>query len=381
MRIAYLSTDTGVPIGGTKGASVHVTELVDALAGEGADVLLLAAGVTSGASELNPRVSVELLPGPAKGTSTADRLAAEPDRAAWIEKRLRRYGADALYERLALHSAAGVTAAHRLGIPHLVELNAPLLDESRRYRALDEPEAAARLERTTLASAALVLAVSRPLADYAARRGASLVEVLPNAVALERYPQSHRRRYAEPVAVFAGRVRPWHGVGAVAAAWRLLGDGAPPLVVAGDPAGARAALEDAGAELLGRIPHDQMPAILSDASIGLAPYAPDAPDYFSPLKLFEYMAAGLAVVAADLPAVNEIVSPKTGVVVPRGSPQELASAVASLCLDSARRERLGHSARDLVAAEHTWAHRARRVLDAIAERSPAGAESREAVPT
>jgi alpha-maltose-1-phosphate synthase len=381
MRVAYLSTDTGVPIGGTKGASVHVTELVEALAREGAEVLVLAAGARSGATELNRRVGVELLPGPAKGTSTADRLAAEPERAAWIETRLGRFGADALYERLALHSAAGSTAAHRLGIPHLVELNAPLLEESRIYRVLDEPEAAEQLERITLTGAEQVLAVSRPLRDYAARRGAGRVEVLPNAVALERYPEPRRRRTAQPVAVFAGRVRPWHGVGTVAAAWRLLGDSAPPLVVAGDPGGARQELEDAGAELLGRIPHDQIPALLSDASIGLVPYAPDAPDYFSPLKLFEYMAAGLAVVAADIPAVSEIVSPKTGIVVPRASAEALASAVASLSLDSARRERLGRAGRDLVAAEHTWAHRARCVLTMIARSSGVGAERRERVLT
>jgi alpha-maltose-1-phosphate synthase len=381
MRIAYLSTDAGVPIGGSKGASVHVMELVDALAGEGAEVLVLAAGVAAEAADLAAGVSLAVLPGPATGVSATRRLAAESERTAWIEKQLRGFGADALYERLALHSAAGSQAAHRLGIPHVVELNAPLLDESRRYRSLEEPEAAEALEHTTLAGAELVLAVSRPLADYAARGGAQRVEVMPNAVALERFPRPQAGRRADPVAVFAGRVRPWHGVETVAAAWRLLGDAAPPLVVAGDPGDARADLEDAGAELLGPIPHREMPAVLADASIGLVPYAADAPTYFSPLKLFEYMAAGLAVVAADLPAVREVVLAETGVLVPRGNPEALASAVAELSLDAAHRERLGRAARELVAAEHTWGDRARRVLDAIAERSSASATKREVART
>jgi glycosyltransferase involved in cell wall biosynthesis len=167
--------------------------------------------------------------------------------------------------------------------------------------------------------------------------------------------------------VFAGRVRPWHGIETLVAAWRLLGDAAPPLVVAGDPGQAKADLENAGAELLGPIPHAQMPALLSDASIGLVPYAADAPNYFSPLKMFEYMAAGLAVVAADLPGVREVLTPETGVLVPKASADALAFAVADLSLDAARREQLGHAARKLVAAEHTWRHRARRVFDEIAQ--------------
>jgi glycosyltransferase involved in cell wall biosynthesis len=369
MRIAYLSTDTGVPYGGTKGASVHVTELVDALAGEGAEVLVLVSSVAPYAARPAPGPTVEELPVPGKGSSAAERLAAEPQRSDWIEQRLAAFGADALYERLALHSAAGSRAAARLGIPHLVELNAPLVDEARRYRRLEEPDAAARLEREVLAGAELVLAVSRPLAGHALRLGARRVEQFPNAVAIERYPSRPPRRGEHPVAVFTGRVRPWHGIETVAAAWRLLGDAAPALVVAGDPGEAAGLLEGVGAALLGPIPHSLVPGVLADADIGLAPYARDAPDYFSPLKLFEYMAAGLAVVAGDLPATRQLVTGEQAVLVPRGDPESLAAAVARLSVEEPRRERMGHAARKLVAGGHTWRHRARRVIEEAARRA------------
>ncbi len=369
MRIAYLSTDPGVPYGARKGASVHVAELVDALAGEGARVLAMVSGVASDAGPPAEGATVEPLPGPGKGSSVSERLAAEPERTAWIQERLARFGAEALYERLALHSAAGSRAARRLGIPHLVELNAPLVEETRRYRGLEEPDAAVRLEHVTLTGAELVLAVSRPLAAYARRRGAGRVEVCPNAVAIERYPSRPRAPRPDPVAVFTGRVRPWHGVDTLTAAWRLLGDVAPALVVAGEPGEARTALEQVGATLLGPIPHCQVPAVLAEADIGLAPYARDAPDYFSPLKLFEYMAAGLAVVAGELPATRELVSTEHAVLVPRGDPEALAAAVAGLSVDAARRERLGRAARALVAAEHTWRHRARRVIEHASRRA------------
>jgi hypothetical protein len=181
MRIAYLSTDPGVPYGGAKGASVHVAELVDALAAEGARVLALVSSVSPDAGPPAPGATVEPLPGPGLGASASERLAAEAQRTDWIEQRLEHFGADVLYERLALHSAAGAHAAAWLGIPHLVELNAPLVHEARRYRVLEEPDAAARLERAVLAGADLVLAVSAPLASHARRRGARRVEVFPNA--------------------------------------------------------------------------------------------------------------------------------------------------------------------------------------------------------
>jgi alpha-maltose-1-phosphate synthase len=380
-RIAYLSTDTGVPYGGGKGASVHVAELVDALAGEGAEVLVLVASVAGNAGPPTPGATVETLPVPGKGSSAAARLADDPRRTDWIEQRLARFGADALYERLALHSAAGSRAAAPLGIPHLVELNAPLVDEARRYRRLEEPDAAARLEREVLAGADLVLAVSRPLADHAVRRGARRVELFPNAVAIERYPPRPARSRERPVAVFAGRVRPWHGIETVAAAWRLLGDTAPALIVAGDPGDSAGLLEAAGAALLGPIPHRRVPGVLAEADIGLAPHARDAPDYFSPLKLFEYMAAGLGVVAGDLPATRDLVTGGQAVLVPRGDPESLAAAVARLAADAPRRERMGRAARALVAGGHTWRHRARRVIEHVGAPADALAAPREAMPT
>ena len=381
MRIAYLSTDPGVPYGGRKGASVHVAELVDALAVEGARVLALVSSVARHAVPPAAGATVEALPGPGKGSSASERLAAELERSDWIERQLAYFGADALYERLALHSAAGSRAAARLGIPHLVELNAPLVDEACRYRGLHELDAAARLEGEVLAGAQRVLAVSRPLATHALRRGARSVEVLPNAVAIERYPPRPPRRGAPTVAVFTGRVRPWHGIETVAAAWRLLGDAAPALVVAGDAGEARALLEQVGAVLLGPIPHCQVPAVLAEADIGLAPYARDAPDYFSPLKLFEYMAAGLAVVAGELPATRELVSGEQAVLVPRGDPESLAAAVAGLAADAPTRDRMGRAARTLVAGAHTWRHRARRVIELVAAPAHALAAPREAVRT
>ena len=295
-------------------------------------------------------------------------LAAEDALAAWLVDRLRDFGADALYERIALYSAAGSTTARALGIPHLVELNAPLPEEAARYRRLDRPEEADRLERETLSRADLVLPVSSPLAAYARERGAQRVEVTPNAVAPERF--SHlppRDASAPPIAVFSGALRPWHGIETIAAAWALLDGAAPRLRVIGDGP-ARDIVAAAGAEMLGAVPHEQVPRLLGEADIGLAPYSPDAPAYFSPLKLFEYLAAGLAIVAADIPGVRDVTGSEAAVLIPPGDASALAREVAVLATDHAARERLGSAARAL-AAEHTWQRRGQRIIEAVRELS------------
>ena len=363
MRLAYLSTDPGITWGGAKGASIHIGEVAEALAAAGAEVLVLASSVDPG-SRCPKGLAVEALPGPGKGASVAHRLAAEPARTAWLEDRLRRFGATALYERLALHSGAGHLVAAAAGIPHVVEVNAPLVYEALRFRRLDSAEDAVRLENEVLAGADLVLPVSRPLADHVKARGARRVEILPNAVAIERFAAPTRRQATPPVAIFAGRLRPWHGVDTIAEAWRLLGPAAPGLRVVGDVEN-RKALDAVGAELTGAVSHDDMPAALLTADIGLAPYAADAPDYFSPLKLFEYLAAGLAVIAGSLPGITDIVDDASAVLIPPGDAQALADAVGDLAADPERRASMGRAGRALVAAHHTWDSRARRIMELV----------------
>jgi glycosyltransferase involved in cell wall biosynthesis len=356
-RLAYLSTDPGLPWGVTTQASIRMAEMVRALGAEGAEVLVLVARIHPGSGLPPPGARLELLPNGGAGAELT----------ASLVRRLEAFRAGALYERMAWHSVAGSAAADVVGIPHLVELNAPLPVEAARYHTPERREAAVRLERSVLRSAALVLAVSTPLADYARARGARRVKVLPNAVAADRFRTPLAALDGkEPVAVHAGALRPWHGTTNIARAWRLLGSAAPPLLVVGDGPG-RATLEEVGARVTGWVPHESVPELLASAQIGLAPYSTDEPSYFSPLKLFDYLAAGLAVVAASLPGVTDIVDPGSAVLVPPGDPAALADAVAELTVDPVRRAGLGSAGRELALSRHTWRRRARDLLQAASE--------------
>jgi glycosyltransferase involved in cell wall biosynthesis len=128
----------------------------------------------------------------------------------------------------------------------------------------------------------------------------------------------------------------------------------------------RAAAEQAargvpGVQFTGAIPHDELPASLAAADIGVAPFDPaqHAPlaltFYWSPLKIFEYMAAGLPVVAPALPRLTRLVTPGVeGLLYDPADPRALDRALVALA-DRATRERIGAAARERVVRDFSWA--------------------------
>lgn len=84
--------------------------------------------------------------------------------------------------------------------------------------------------------------------------------------------------------------------------------------------------------------------------------------YTSPLKLFEYMAAGRAIVASDLPGWADVVTHgKTALLVPAGDVDALAAAIQQLYDDAHLRESLGTQAQLHVRQHYTWAARAQQI--------------------
>jgi glycosyltransferase involved in cell wall biosynthesis len=103
-----------------------------------------------------------------------------------------------------------------------------------------------------------------------------------------------------------------------------------------------------------------MPAALAHAHIGVAPFDParhpplQIAFYWSPLKIFEYMAMGLPVVAPALPRLERLVEHgREGVLYDPSDPRALDRALVSLA-DRATRERLGGAARARVVRDFSW---------------------------
>ena len=168
---------------------------------------------------------------------------------------------------------------------------------------------------------------------------------------------------------FAGSLKPWHGVEVLLEAFSRARETAPQLrleIIGSGPG--LAVVEDAAARLPGIVSHGsrthrQTIALMSDWDVGVAPFLPLEGFYFSPLKLVEYMAAGLCPVASDLGEVAELLAGGSrGLLVPAGDVGALAGALLELAGDRGRACEIGHRARAWALAEHSWDTNARRAL-------------------
>jgi glycosyltransferase involved in cell wall biosynthesis len=288
------------------------------------------------------------------------------------------FGAAAIYERYSLHSRAGADAAEALGLPFVLEVNAPLRDEARRFRSLDHPEVAAETEARVFERADRIFAISTPLAALLLNEGVDpdKLEVMRNAVSPAKFP---RHRNGEGFTVgFAGSLKAWHGVEVLADAFGATVTEIPDLrleVVGDGPfAGAFDELELPPERLkrYGARPHAETLQILASWDVGVAPYVDASPTfYFSPLKVVEYMAAGVCPVASDLGEIRWLLGDgKRGVLVRPGDRAALGSALVDLAADRERVAGLGARARSFAHSSLSWSRNARRALDCLRSLRP-----------
>jgi glycosyltransferase involved in cell wall biosynthesis len=173
------------------------------------------------------------------------------------------------------------------------------------------------------------------------------------------------------VVAYAGHLYPWKGVDVLLQALALMPH-IRAIIVGGHAAESdRGRLESLAVtlgvasrvEFTGQVAPVEVPPLLRRAAIVALPNTATAAStrFTSPLKLFEYMAAGRAIVASDLPALREVLRHETNaLLVPPGDPAALAAAIARLAADPGLSERLARQAL-ADAAEYTWDKRAARL--------------------
>ena len=381
MRIAYICCDPGIPVFGTKGASVHIQEVVRELRSIGHEVALYA--VRSGKHIPDDLTDLELHLEAVADVEPAEREQAQARAAERIVSRVIADGADLVYERYSLFSTALADITAATGVPGILEVNAPLIDEQRRHRSLVDASGAAQVLRRQVTAARATVCVSDLVADWVRRRTADLfdtgagdvagrIHTVPNGVSMRRI-QPQPEDPDQVVVTFVGTLKPWHGVADLITAaalarqsWslRIIGDG-PEM----DSLRAQAGRLGVEADFRGAVAPQDIPIHLAGSAIGVAPY-PDLnggeQQYFSPMKVLEYLAAGLAVVASDvgqIPQLLEDGSGRHGMLVAPSDPTALAAALDDLAACPDRRARMGRSGRLLAEERHSWHRTVARILE------------------
>lgn len=294
----------------------------------------------------------------------------------------REFQPDFLYERHNLFLPSGMWLAQKTGIPHFLEVNAPLAAERARYSGLSLKGFASRLEHRTWRSATHVLPVTEVLADILVAAGTARerITVLHNGIDKAVYENldgtAVRARYGlgdNVVLGFTGFVREWHRLDQMI---RLIasydGADAPHMLIVGDgPAipECRALAKELKVEdrvhFAGFVSRANVPAHLAAMDIALQPAVTA---YASPLKLFEYMAAGLAIVAPAQPNILEILEDNVDALLfTPDSYEETRALIQRLIADKDLRHRLGTAAKAKIDSRgYTWRRNAERIT-AMAE--------------
>ena len=376
MRILYVATDQRVP--GTVGGSVHVQAVAEGLASLGHEVHVL---VGRGDSPF-PSGKVTWHPLRAPGGRATLRLLRAPE----VRRVARALGPDVVIERYHNFGGEGGMAARAVGARFVLEVNAPVIDYPGSPKAaLDRAlvvEPMRRWRERQVRWADLIVTPSARILPGGAVRGRVLAiewgadtsRFRPDAPG----PVPWTREPGTIVAVFAGAFRSWHGATDLVEAIRELrarGRNQFRAVFLGDgperPAAVAAGRGVPGLTFAGSVPHAAMPAALAAADIGVAPFDPARHPplalafYWSPLKIFEYMASGLPVVAPALPRLASLVADGVeGVLYPPATPGALAGALERLA-DPSVRASLGGAARSRALAEYSWDAHCRRLDEAM----------------
>lgn len=312
----------------------------------------------------------------------------------WIEERiLFKYFTEKIIE-VATSESANIIHAHvpyRVGVPAMRaarKLELPFVYE---MRGMWEESAVAsgrwkagglahrrfrRMETKVLRKADSVICISETLRQEAISRGVSKnkISVVPNAVDLESpYQESTLFRQMKDVLQnklvvgYIGSLRELEGVDFTAEAVSILNKQGVDVdfFVLSSKSGQDELREYcrvlgiAGrSHIVGPVPHDKVAPFYDLIDV----FVVSRPDtrvtrLVTPLKPFEAMRSGRAVVMSDLPALSEIIeNGQTGYLSPAGNPQALSKIINDLLQDKSKRVKLGKAAKFWISENRTWHH-------------------------
>lgn len=217
--------------------------------------------------------------------------------------------------------------------------------------------------------------------SYNIRFNADEVVIAPNGVDLERFvslpstPELARQQLdlpSAPTVMCTGHLYVGRGADLFLALAKEI-PGAHFVWVGGKPEDVetwKARTQSDNVTFTGFIPNQDLPLYQSAADILLMPYSrsimgssgtADSASVASPMKMFEYMAAGRAIVTSDLPVFREVLSEKSALFCKPDDLEDWKSKIRELLGDESRRVSLGKQAKNDVQS-YTWLARAEKIL-------------------
>jgi glycosyltransferase involved in cell wall biosynthesis len=297
---------------------------------------------------------------------------------------------DFIYERYALFNVAGVLVARARGVPLILEVNTPYAQAWAHYYGLYLKRLARWIEKRTLTAADHVITVTHVQKRMLAEQGvdAERITACHNAIEPQAFDPSQtsaeaiRRQLGlrEVVVGFVGTMNRWQGIDRFPEVIRTVLEARDDVsfLFVGDGE-FRAELEQFCQRegfsdrvvFTGRKVHDEVSGLVAAMDIAVLL---NSNAYGSPMKVFEYLAMGKAVIAPSVEPVLEVLREgETGLLIPPGDASAMAGKILELAADSDKRRRLGQAGREHVVKNHTWDRNAATIIEIHARLSTARA--------
>ena len=399
MRIIWSLPVRGERLSSSRGDLVRARRLIEALQAQGHEL-----EVVADADTLRSRLSVSSYRRLVRRVPPARLALVLRDVGRWLHarglaqrvaSRAREQGAELLIETQVGFAGSGALAARLTGLPLILDDCSPSLEEEVLGAGL--PGLARQVLARQACAATAVVAVTPEVKERLVAEGlpAHKLRVVPNGVALSEHEGldglAVRRRLGLDGALvigYAGSFQPWHRVERLVSAFaRLPRDLPSSLLLVGEGI-TRATIEAMvlswglaeRVRFPGAVPLEELPSLLAAFDVAVLPATNP---YGHPMKLLEYAAAALPIVAPDVSTVRPIVShEETGLLFPDADEPALSETLARLLGDATLRERLGRRARASVGPEASWESRAAQLLEGVpvcqpVARPPSRAPQRE----
>jgi glycosyltransferase involved in cell wall biosynthesis len=228
----------------------------------------------------------------------------------------------------------------------------------------EKSEQLASMERLVVHRAAAVICNTKVTADgLVSRYGQpNHLLVLGNGAEIPQHLPEKPWETAKTHIVYTGSFFKWKGVDDLVAAAAALPDYRITLIGGEADQIERlkktAPLQGAQLDFVPRVSHAEVMRRLAGACIAVLPNRPDTDSaYTSPIKLFEYMGAGCAIIVADLPSIREVLERDDAIWFRAGDSEDLARALSSANDDVTKLKALGARVREKSKA-HSWQARA-----------------------
>ncbi len=381
LTILYLIGDRGLDLTRAEGYKVHVLKIISGLRAKGHKVFLLAVSETPSLPEMEDYAIIRHTYlrlffhriFPFTGTLNSINVLRQ------IIKLNKLHHFDVIHERFGLYSYGGILASRLLSIPHVTEMNGPVIEEKKLFSKeipFVQKLAARLLRRFCLWFTHHTVVVSNNLKTFLTSNHfvtrASGITVLPNAADVPAFnkqfdvPTIKKSLGLEGkfIVAYTGTLQVWYAIEDVISAFPAVIQEIPDacFIIAG--AGpAQQKLESLAYRLnisgkvrfLGYIEHHRIPEIISIADVVVAPYKELGMPFFnSAIKIFEYLSSGRPMVASRIGQIAEVLEDQhTALLVTPGSVREIATAIIRLSRDAGLRAFLSVNARK-EAQKYSW---------------------------